>query len=115
MLCRVRTFLRTEFKEKRTTKSNNLTHYDYESLFSYTKSQCDGETLFCVTPCKTLKKAKEIMREKINTLLNESLPYQDYATHPDAYIVEQTETSYYIEDRYDDYSETINIEKKVIL
>ena len=36
LLCRVRTFLRTEFKEK-TTMSNNLTCYDYESLFSYTK------------------------------------------------------------------------------
>jgi len=77
------------------------------------ESKVNGEILFNVVPCISEETAKEVMREEITTLLNES-HFLAYIDRPDDFILEQTETSYYIEDTYDDYYEDIRIEEKKI-
>ncbi len=77
------------------------------------ESKVNGEILFNVVPCISEETAKEVMREEITTLLNES-HFLAYIDRPDDFILEQTETSYYIEDTFDDYYEDIRIEEKKI-
>lgn len=78
------------------------------------ESEVDGDMLFNVVPCSNEETAKREMQKEIRTLLNES-HFIAYNDRPDDFILEQTETSYYIEDTCDDYYEHIWIEEKEIL
>ena len=77
------------------------------------ESNVDGEIMFNVVPCISEETAKKVMQDEIKTLLNES-HFIAFIDRPDDFILEQTETSYYIEDTCDDYYEDINIEEKQI-
>jgi hypothetical protein len=77
------------------------------------ESNVDGEIMFNVVPCISEETAKKVMQDEIRTLLNES-HFIAFIDRPDDFILEQTETSYYIEDTCDDYYEDINIEEKQI-
>jgi len=77
------------------------------------ESNVDGEIMFNVVPCASEETAKKVMQDEIRTLLNES-HFIAFTDRPDDFILEQTETSYYIEDTCDDYYEDINIEEKQI-
>jgi len=77
------------------------------------ESKVDGQIMFNVVPCTSEETAKKIMQDEITTLLNES-HFIAFTDRPDDFILEQTETSYYIEDTCDDYYEDINIEEKEI-
>ena len=77
------------------------------------ESKVDGQIMFNVVPCVSEETAKEVMQDEIRTLLNES-HFIAFIDRPDDFILEQTETSYYIEDTCDDYYEDINIEEKQI-
>ena len=39
------------------------------------ESNCDGEILFNVTPCKDMETAKKVMEDEVKTLLTESVHY----------------------------------------
>ena len=78
------------------------------------ESNVDGQMLFNVVPCKSLEKAKQVMQEEIDTLLKES-HFKDYEEWPGDFKIEQTDTSYFIQDTVDDYYEDIQIEEKEIL
>lgn len=77
------------------------------------ESKVDGQIMFNVVPCVSEETAKKIMQDEITTLLNES-HFIAFVDRPDDFILELTETSYYIEDTCDDYYEDINIEEKEI-
>ena len=77
------------------------------------ESNVDGKIMFNVVPCISEETAKKVMQDEIRTLLNES-HFIAFIDRPDDFILEQTETSYYIEDTCDDYYEDINIEEKKI-
>ena len=77
------------------------------------ESKVDGQIMFNVVPCISEETAKKVMQDEIRTLLNES-HFIAFMDRPDDFILEQTETSYYIEDTCDDYYEDINIEEKEI-
>jgi hypothetical protein len=77
------------------------------------ESKVDGQIMFNVVPCVSEETAKKVMQDEIRTLLNES-HFIAFIDRPDDFILEQTETSYYIEDTCDDYYEDINIEEKQI-
>lgn len=77
------------------------------------ESKVDGEIMINVVPCISAETAKQVMLEEIRTLLNES-HFIGYVDRPDDFILEQTDTSYYIEDTCDDYYEDIRIEEKPI-
>jgi len=78
------------------------------------ESNVDGELLFNAVPCVSEETAKKVMQDEIRTLLNES-HFIAFTDRPDDFILEQTETSYYIEDTCDDYYEDIKIVEKVIV
>ena len=88
-------------------------------------SNCDGEILVNVTPCADLHSAQAIMDDEIRTLLSEG-KYEGLdldeierdQNDDDAdcdYTLERSETSFYIDCLYDDYSERIEIEEKEIV
>ena len=77
------------------------------------ESKVDGQIMFNVVPCISEETAKKVMQDEIRTLLNAS-HFIAFIDRPDDFILEQTETSYYIEDTCDDYYEDINIEEKEI-
>ena len=77
------------------------------------ESNVDGQIMFNVVPCISEETAKKVMQDEIRTLLNES-HFIAFIDRPDDFVLEQTETSYYIEDTCDDYYEDINIEEKQI-
>ena len=71
----------------------------------------DGEKLFNVILCKDFKTAKEMMDNKIKTLLSER-PY-NYETEKYCRIKREDE-HFYIELGYDDYYENLTIEEKQV-
>ena len=77
------------------------------------ESNVDGQIMFNVVPCVSEETAKKVMQDEITTLLNES-HFIAFIDRPDDFILEQTETSYHIEDTCDDYYEYITIEEKEI-
>ena len=90
------------------------------------ESNVDGEHLINATPCADLHSAKAVMNEEIRTLLTESHKYQGLdldeierdQNDDDAdcdYALERTDTLFYIDCLYDDYSERIEIEEKEIV
>jgi hypothetical protein len=88
-------------------------------------SNCDGEILVNVTPCADLKSAQSVMKEEVDTLLSsgkyEGLDLDEIErdqNDDDAdcdYALERTDTLFYIDCLYDDYSERIEIEEKEIV
>lgn len=88
-------------------------------------SNCDGEILVNVTPCADLKSAQSVMKEEVDTLLSsgkyEGLDLDEIErdqNDDDAdcdYSLERTDTLFYIDCLYDDYSERIEIEEKEIV
>ena len=88
-------------------------------------SNCDGEILVNVTPCADLHSAQSVMKEEVDTLLSsgkyEGLDLDEIErdqNDDDAdcdYALERTDTLFYIDCLYDDYSERIEIEEKEIV
>ena len=88
-------------------------------------SNCDGEILVNVTPCADLHSAQTIMDDEIRTLLSEGkysgldLDEIERGQNDDDadcdYTLERSDTSFYINCVYDDYSERIEIEEKEIV
>ena len=78
-----------------------------------------------VTPCADLKSAQSVMKEEVDTLLSdgkyEGLDLDEIErdqNDDDAdcdYALERTDTLFYIDCLYDDYSERIEIEEKEIV
>lgn len=77
------------------------------------ESNVNGEILFNSVPCASKEAAIKVMHDEITTLLNES-HFVAHIDRPEDFVVEKSETSYYIEDMCDDYYEDIRIEQKVI-
>ena len=73
------------------------------------ESNCDGEVLFNVTPCKDMETAKKVMEDEVKTLLTESYHYNGIFT------IEHYEERFFISDNCDDYYEKITIEEKEIV
>jgi hypothetical protein len=88
-------------------------------------SNCDGEILVNVTPCADLKSAQSVMKEEVDTLLSsgkyEGLDLDEIErdqNDDDAdcdFYLERSDTSFYIDCLYDDYSERIEIEEKEVV
>ena len=88
-------------------------------------SNCDGEILVNVTPCADLKSAQSVMKEEVDTLLSsgkyEGLDLDEIErdqNDDDAdcdYALERTDTLFFLDCLYDDYSERIEIEDKEIV
>jgi hypothetical protein len=88
-------------------------------------SNCDGEILVNVTPCADLKSAQSVMKEEVDTLLSsgkyEGLDLDEIErdqNDDDAdcdYALERTDTLFFLDCIYDDYSERIEIEEKEIV
>lgn len=88
-------------------------------------SNCDGEILVNVTPCADLKSAQSVMEEEVDTLLSsgkyEGLNLDEIErdqNDDDAdcdYALERTDTLFFLDCLYDDYSERIEIEEKEIV
>ena len=78
-----------------------------------------------VTPCADLKSAQSVMKEEVDTLLSsgkyEGLDLDEIErdqNDDDAdcdYALKRTDTLFYIDCLYDDYSERIEIEEKEIV
>ena len=83
------------------------------------ESNCDGEILFNVTPCKDMETAKKVMEDEVKTLLTESVHYNgidiDNVDENGDFTVERDEERFFIIDNCDDYYEEITIEKKEIV
>ena len=77
------------------------------------ESNVDGQMIFDVVPCASEETARKVMRDKITALLNDS-HFAAFADRPTDFVLEQTETSYYIEDTCDDYYKYVSIEEKQI-
>ena len=88
-------------------------------------SNCDGEILVNVTPCADLKSAQSVMKEEVDTLLSdgkyEGLDLDEIERDQEDddadcdYTLERSDTLFYIDCLYDDYSERIEIEEKEIV
>ena len=88
-------------------------------------SNCDGEILVNVTPCADLKSAQAVMKDEVDTLLSsgkyDGLDLDEIErdqNDDDAdcdYTLERSDTLFYIDCLYDDYSERIEIEEKEIV
>ena len=83
------------------------------------ESNCDGEILFNVTPCKDMETAKKVMEYEVKTLLTESVHYNgidiDNVDENGDFTVERDEERFFINDNCDDYYEEITIEEKEIV
>ena len=77
------------------------------------ESNVDGEITFNAVPCINKETAKKVMQEEIKTLLVAS-HFKDVFSWEDGFTFEKTDTSWYVEDEFDDYYEYINIEEKEI-
>lgn len=83
------------------------------------ESNCDGEILFNVTPCKDMETAKKVMEDEVKTLLTGSVHYNgidiDNVDENGDFTVERDEERFFINDNCDDYYEEITIEEKEIV
>ena len=70
------------------------------------ESNCDGEILFNVTPCKDMETAKKVMEDEVKTLLTESVHYNGIDIDNDDengdFTVERDEERFFIIDNSDD-------------
>ena len=64
------------------------------------ESNCDGEILFNVTPCKDMETAKKVMEDEVKTLLTESVHYNgidiDNVDENGDFTVEYDDERYFI-------------------
>ena len=84
-----------------------------EKIFILVQESCiNGEILVNVTPCRTEKTAKRVMKQELATLKK----YGHYAEceEGDLYI-EETSDTYFMKDQCDDYYEYFKIEEKEII
>ena len=81
------------------------------------ESNCDGEVLINVTPCKDMETAKKVMEDEVKTLLTESYNGIDIDNVDENgdFTVERDEERFFIIDNCDDYYEEITIEEKEIV
>lgn len=83
------------------------------------ESNYDGELFFNVTPCKDIETAKNVMMDKVKTVLTESAHYKgidiDNAVEDGDFTVEHDEERFFIIDNCDAYYEEITIEEKEIV
>lgn len=80
------------------------------------ESNVDGNVFFNVTPCKTKKTAKELLKEEKERIFNDGHFSKNNNTEEDMleYEVEETETKFYINDPCDDYYEDVYIVERVL-
>lgn len=81
------------------------------------ESNVDGEIFINVTPCKTRKTSRELLKETKETILNESGHFcKKNNTEDDfkAYEIEEKETKFFILDPCDDYYEDVYIVERVL-
>lgn len=79
------------------------------------ESNVDGEILVNVVPCASLEIAKRVLRDEKNTILKESHHFSNLSEDDMEYIdMEETDTSFYINDNTDDYYEDIKIVERYI-
>jgi hypothetical protein len=81
------------------------------------ESDVDGEIFINVVPCISEETAKEVLKKEKETIINESFHFgkannddEDFAE----FELEETDTTFYINDPYDDYYENITIVEKEI-
>lgn len=83
------------------------------------ESNVDGEILINIVPCSTMEKAKEVLEEEKNTILNESYHFSGRTPEElkeDFYVDEEEDGTYwYINDESDDYYEELKIVEKEVL
>jgi hypothetical protein len=80
------------------------------------ESNVDGELIINATPCESLGLAKEVLKEEKEYILNESFHYSRMSDEDMKEMeIEETDTSYYINDPCDDYYEDIKIIEKNIV
>ena len=83
------------------------------------ESNVDGEILINVVPCESLEVAKKVLSDEKELILNDSYHFGKI-NNTDVDIaefeIEESDTSFYINDPCDDYYEDIKIlEKEVIV
>ena len=80
------------------------------------ESNVDGELIIDATPCESLELAKEVLKEEKEYILNESFHYSRMSDEDMKEMeIEESDTSYYINDPCDDYYEDIKIIEKTII
>ena len=80
------------------------------------ESNVDGELIIDATPCESLGLAIKVLQEEKEYILNESFHYSRMSDEDMKEMeIEETDTSYYINDPYDDYYEDIKIIEKNII
>lgn len=84
----------------------------------YLESMVDGEAFFTAVPCKTLKKAKEVLREERDAILKEGHHWKVWSSieemEEEGIEVTDEEEYFYINDPSDNYYEDYKIEYKRI-
>ena len=78
----------------------------------------DGELMINATPCKTLEVAKRVLSEKKDFILNKSRHFgKENNTEDDikCFEIEESETSFYINDTTDDFYEDIGIMERDLI
>lgn len=84
------------------------------NIYLVKQTSCvDGEYLFNAIPCATLEKAREVMQDEINTLLDGG-HFKDVFDWEDGWTMRSTEDSWYVEDEFSNYSEFIEIEEATL-
>ena len=89
-----------------------------KKVYVVTQESCvDGEIITNAVPCATMEAAKQVMKEEIETIVNESPKYRglDLNNPTDEYEVDIEETSVNINLPYDDYYERFRIDEKTLI
>jgi hypothetical protein len=80
------------------------------------ESNVDGELIIDATPCESLELAKVVLKDEKNFILNETYHFSNLSdSDMEEMEIEETDTSYYINDPCDDYYEDIKIIEKTII
>lgn len=83
------------------------------------ESNLDGEVFFDVVPCKTIERAREIIREERNTTLEESYPFSNYTLEElknnDDFDVIDEDDRFYVNGSFTGYWEDYYIKEKEIV
>jgi hypothetical protein len=82
------------------------------------ESNVDGQMVISTTPCANLETAKKTMSQKVFGIINDGAGhFSGYcdSDYDEMFEVENTDTSFYINDPSDDYYEDIKIVEKVIV
>ena len=80
------------------------------------ESNVDGEILFNEVPCMNVEAAKRVLAQEKATILHESHHFGNMTDDDmEEMEIEEDEESFYINDPFDDYYESIKIEVKNII